>query len=141
MNASLVPTISRTRRLGRQTASLVGRLAIPLLRDLNASEVCQVLSDQSVKDYGTGDVILAQGDRRSEMFVIVSERVRVAVSDGINERHVGEMGAGACFGQMELLTGEAASASVTAITACTLLVVCEVTFRAALAQSPGAPAE
>src|SRR6185369_12289694 len=76
----------------------------------------------------------AQSDRTSEKYIVVSGLVRVTAGEGESARVVAELGAGACFGEMRLLTGRGASATVGSLTPCTVLVVRGEAFHEAMAQ-------
>jgi CRP-like cAMP-binding protein len=84
--------------------------------------------------YAPGERIVRQGDASSEMFLIESGEVVVGLERGTVE--IARLGAGDFFGEMSLMAGEPRNATVSAVTACVLLVVDHDAFRAALQLAP-----
>lgn len=76
--------------------------------------------------FPAGSLILAEGDRRSEMYVLASGCAEALLVDrqGV-ERVVSAIGAGETIGEMSLLTGSPASATVRAVEDVELLVLRE----------------
>jgi branched-chain amino acid transport system substrate-binding protein len=67
--------------------------------------------------FAAGETIVEQGAQGDSLFIIVEGAVGVRVQVGDDEIiEVDRMGAGTFFGEMALLTGEARSASIRAIT-------------------------
>lgn len=88
--------------------------------------------------YAPGEVIVTQGEKTDQLFIIDkgSVVVEVATEPG-KSRVVAKLGAGKFFGEMALMTGEPRSATVRAETECELLVVGHAAFHETLATTPG----
>jgi len=82
------------------------------------------------QSYDTGHVIVRQGDRGGDVYIIASGDVRVTRrSDAGVETELRRLGAGQYFGEIGLLANSPRTATVTAISAVDLLVLNEATFR------------
>lgn len=88
--------------------------------------------------YGHEELIVKQGDRSSEMFVVERGRVRIEANvDGSSEPHViSVLGRGEFFGEMSMLTGEARAASVVAVEETEVLVLERDRFAPILESNP-----
>jgi CRP-like cAMP-binding protein len=92
--------------------------------------------------YAADEVIVKEGDKTSELFIIDSGEVVVEVSRQRDGQRTGtqlplaRLGAGKFFGEMSLMTGEERKATVRAATECTLLVVDHEAFHDTLAAHP-----
>ena len=105
-------------------------------RSLDGVEILAGLTDEQRVElaavsrpllYAAGEVIVAEGDAGDSMFVVARGEASVTLSqtDGI----LATLRAGAFFGEMSLLTGDARSATVTAVTDCELIEVSADAFR------------
>jgi CRP-like cAMP-binding protein len=79
-----------------------------------------------------GHVLVREGDRGLEFFVIVSGRAKVSRKG----RKVGELGPGDFFGELSLLIDADRNATVTAVTPMEAIVLSRREFEAALADAP-----
>lgn len=79
-----------------------------------------------------GHVLVKEGDRGLEFFVIVSGRAKVSRKG----RKVGELGPGDFFGELSLLIDADRNATVTALTPMEAIVLSRREFEAALADAP-----
>lgn len=71
----------------------------------------------SERSFPPGSIIVAQGDTGDSMFIIVEGVINVVVDTGADARiDVVRMGAGGFFGEMALLTGQARTATIMAVT-------------------------
>jgi small-conductance mechanosensitive channel/CRP-like cAMP-binding protein len=77
--------------------------------------------------YAAGEAIVAEGDAGDSMFVLARGEAAVTLSE--TEGVVATLRAGAFFGEMSLLTGDARSATVSAVTDCELIEVSADAFR------------
>jgi two-component SAPR family response regulator len=59
-------------------------------------------------------VIVRQGSRAADFYLVHSGRVRVSVSEGERERTLTSLSRGECFGEMSLVSGSLTTATVTA---------------------------
>jgi CRP-like cAMP-binding protein len=106
-------------RLGRASDRIKALRGVPLLRDLDRSDLAQVAKMSYSVTREPGDVLLQQGDIGTELLLVVEGTARVE-RDG---QVVGEVGPNAVIGEMALLDNHRRSASVIAETHCELLVV------------------
>jgi CRP-like cAMP-binding protein len=79
-----------------------------------------------------GHVLVKEGDRGLEFFVIVEGRAKVSRRG----RKVGELGPGDFFGELALLIDSKRNATVTALTPMEAIVLSRREFEAALADAP-----
>ena len=77
--------------------------------------------------YAAGEAIVAEGDAGDSMFVLARGEAAVTLSQ--TEGVVATLRAGAFFGEMSLLTGDARSATVSAVTDCELIEISADAFR------------
>lgn len=104
------------------------RLAhVDLFAMLTAEERVTLATECPEKLFAADEVIVRQGAAGSSMFVILSGRVRVVLES--SGREVAAIEAGGFFGEMSMLTGEARTASVRAVTDVTALEVTADRFR------------
>jgi CRP/FNR family cyclic AMP-dependent transcriptional regulator len=95
----------------------LGRLA--LFADLPKSELETIVRRSNEVSFGEGAWIIRQGDPQSDVYVIVEGEVAVVIDD--EDRHV--LSKGAFFGEVSVLLGEPASASIVTRTPITCLVI------------------
>lgn len=87
--------------------------------------------------FGAGEDIIRQGEQGDELFIIQSGQALVVVAQGDrNSMEVARLGEGNVFGEMSLVTGEARTATVRAISPCELIVVGHEAFRSVLQAHP-----
>lgn len=91
-----------------------------------------------VKMFVTGEIIVRQGDRSTELYIIDRGEVTIELArpDGAAVV-VARLGAGKFFGEMGLMTGEERKATVRAAKECELLVIGHQAFESTLAAVPG----
>jgi len=90
-----------------------------------------------VRYFAPGEVIVTQGDKSSEMFIIDRGEVAVELQQDRRAASVARLGPGKFFGEMGLMTGEPRTATVRATTECELLVVGHDAFQQTIAPVPG----
>jgi small-conductance mechanosensitive channel/CRP-like cAMP-binding protein len=84
--------------------------------------------------YGSGEIIIRQGDVGDELFIVLSGQVSVVLDRGNGvEAEVAALGPGKFFGEMSLLTGAPRRATVRAVRECEVLVVGKAAFQDILA--------
>jgi len=105
---------------------------VPLFAGLSKRDLAQIASVADEVDFDAGKVLIREGERGREFFVIVDGEVEVRRGD----EHVATMGAGDFFGEMALLTHTPRNATVTTTTALRALVLADRQFRALLDHSP-----
>ncbi len=113
---------------------------------LRAVHCFQVLPDAALarlarsavaRIYAAGEDLIRQGDEGAELFVLQRGAAAVLVAqEGREPVEVARLGAGAFVGEMSLVTGEARSATVRAVSPCECLVVSSDALRPLLEESP-----
>lgn len=103
-------------------ASLLGRS--DLFGGLDIRDRKQISELCTRRRIGPRQVVFHQGDPGREMFIVVSGRLKISVtSEGGRELSFFILDSGDIFGELALLDGERRSATVSAISACELLVL------------------
>lgn len=111
--------------------------AIPLLAELDPSELARVAAVSRVRSYSGREAVVTQGEPAEALFAIVHGRLKV-VSCGPDGRDtvLGIMAEGEVFGEVALIDGGTRSATVTTIEPCELLVIEREPFLELLQRSP-----
>ena len=132
------PVDDGTRRLEVDRVRVAAAMgAVDLLKPL-PDDSRQLLVDRAgLRRYGPGEPVVRKGDPSQEMFIVERGALAVEVPrDGSPAAEVATLGAGECFGEMGLLTGELRSATVRAKTLCDLIVIDHESFHDVLAAHP-----
>jgi CRP-like cAMP-binding protein len=89
----------------------------PLFEGLSRWEARKIVLLGQLRSHAAGTLVLRKGDRGHEMYMVISGRLRAFDPRG-DERDalLADMGPGAIFGEVALVSGEVRSASVAAIT-------------------------
>lgn len=115
------------------TVSLAGSF----FHGLSEDEVQTISADLPIRQFPAGSVVLAEGDILREVYVIQSGSADVYVSDRRSALHrINTVGAGDSIGEMSLLTGQPASATVRASTDVRVLALNEHAFQTLLTTYP-----
>jgi len=110
---------------------------VPLFAGLGPELLEKLESRFVTKRYRRNTVIIQEGDASNAVFVVVSGRLKVFVSDEQGrEVVVNELGPGACFGELAMLTHEPRSASVMTLGDSELRSINEKTFYELLQGEP-----
>ncbi len=88
---------------------------VPLFQGLSACERVKLAESMRRHTYSPSDVIVRQGDRTTDFYIILSGSVRVSRKAGRREIPIADLHAGDFFGDMALLDSLPRSATVTAI--------------------------
>ena len=107
--------------------------SIPLLAVLKPRDRQRVLRNAREQTYAPGDVVVAEGDPATRLYLIASGTARVEVA-GVGT--VGRLHAGDFFGELALIEEHGRTASVVADTELTCLLVSAWEFRASLEEHP-----
>src|SRR5438552_1616274 len=88
--------------------------AEPLFESLSEEQLDHVVQEARLKLFGRGEPVIEEGAEGDSMFVMLRGAANVFVSKNGSRIRVATLGAGHCFGEMSLLTGEPRSATVRA---------------------------
>jgi small-conductance mechanosensitive channel/CRP-like cAMP-binding protein len=87
--------------------------------------------------FAAGETIVREGDRGSSMFVVEAGRLGVSAHGTVGEsQRLAVLEAGTAFGEISLLTGDARTATVRALTEATLLEIDKATIAPILRENP-----
>lgn len=127
---------ARTREERRsQIRAFLG--GVELLDALSAAETARLAETAEVRTYAVGEDIVSQGDAGSEFFIVEEGSVHTIVETPEGRcLTFGPFGRGFFFGEMSLLTGEPRSATVTALSDVSVLVITKERFADVLTSNP-----
>ena len=109
---------------------------IDLFEPLSDAEVRTVASRLRPLHYAAGERILEEGAPGDSFFLVDRGEVRVLRRGGGPQREIARIGAGECFGEMAMLTGQQRTATVVAATDVDVLVIDKAGFQDILAANP-----
>jgi CRP/FNR family transcriptional regulator, cyclic AMP receptor protein len=116
----------------RSNAKLNLIKSVPLFEHCSKQDLRQISGIADEVDLRAGKVLIQEGKRGREFFVVVSGEVEVSR----NGRRVRKLGPGAFFGEMALLSKSSRTATVTASTPVDVLVITDRAFLALLEKVP-----
>jgi small-conductance mechanosensitive channel/CRP-like cAMP-binding protein len=88
---------------------------IDIFKPLSKKMLESLAGAAEIRVYGTGEIILRQGDAGDELFIVESGQVGMTVRKDSRVTFSKDRGAGYLFGEMSLLTGEPRTATVKAL--------------------------
>jgi CRP-like cAMP-binding protein len=100
---------------------------VEILASLTAEHRAQLVGASRTALYSAGEVIVGEGEPGASMFVVTRGEAAVTLSHTVGE--LARLREGGFFGEMSLLTGDARSATVTAVTDCELIEISAEAFR------------
>jgi CRP/FNR family cyclic AMP-dependent transcriptional regulator len=107
---------------------------VPLLSSLSEGELALLARVVSSKSYARGNLILAAGDLTDSLFILISGRIKVFMSDlDGKEVILSILGPNEFFGEMALIDNSPRSANVVALEPCELLCIPKPEFKRCLA--------
>ncbi|MBI3866400.1 MAG: mechanosensitive ion channel family protein, partial [Planctomycetia bacterium] len=110
---------------------------VPLFRALPEEAMARLAGASRVARYAGGEVIIHQGDKGSELFVVDSGEVSVSVRNADDTHaHLQTIKAGDFFGEMSLLAGDRRTATVSAAGDCELMVIGKPALAAVFERQP-----
>jgi hypothetical protein len=110
----------------------------PLFSDFSSAELLAVIGGLRLLTFHSGDIVITEGEPGDSLFVLTTGRVKAFVRNPAG-RHVQirEMGEGAFFGEISILTGKPRTATVTAASRVELLELDRATLDALTPGHPG----
>jgi len=118
--------------MARRDAYIEHLTRVPLFSACSRDELRKLSRRTTDIPVAEGHVLVKEGDRGLEFFVIVSGRAKVSRRG----RKVGELGPGDFFGELALLIDTERNATVAALTSMEAIVLSRREFDAALADAP-----
>ena len=118
--------------MGRRDAYIDHLTRVPLFSACSRDELRRLARRTTDIPVAEGHVLVKEGDRGQEFFVIVDGRATVSRRG----RKVGKLGPGDFFGELALLIRADRNATVTALTPMEAIVLSRGEFDAALAEAP-----
>lgn len=106
--------------------------SIPFLDPLNPEDLYELAEKIQKRIYAPTEMILRQGEPGEEFFIINAGQVSIQ----IDHREIKQIGVGAYFGEMSLLTGEPRTATIVAISEVVVYVMGHAAFREILKKHP-----
>jgi NTE family protein len=104
---------------------------------LAPEEIARLFGMLPRRHFDAGTTVVLQGDRPNAIFVVLAGRGEVLVSGPLGASHVvGHVVPDSTFGEMSLLTGNTAAATVRAVTDLEVLVIAATDFDRIVADSP-----
>ena len=123
-------------KLGLTNVSTALLRNVPLLSVLGEDELVQLARVVSRKSYARGSLILAAGDPTDSLYILVSGRMKVCMSDlDGKEVILAILGPNEFVGEMGLIDNSPRSASVVALEPCEIVSVTKADFRRCLADN------
>jgi len=93
------------------TSDLLRR--VPIFAGLTPTQMAQLSGNVAKQRYKRGELIVEQGKKSGALFVILSGRARVVMTDRRGKEVIlNTLGPGDCIGEMSLIDGQSHSASV-----------------------------
>src|SRR6201982_694752 len=107
-----------------------------LFECLSENQLDQMVKQARLKLFGRGEPVIEEGAAGDSMFVMLRGAANVFVSKNGSKIQVARLGAGDCFGEMSLLTGEPRSATVRADGDCYVMEIGKPVMAEVLSSSP-----
>jgi CRP-like cAMP-binding protein len=107
-----------------------------LFQCLADSQIDNLVEQSRVSHFGRGERVIREGAEGDSMFVLLRGAAEVSISKNGASIPVATLGAGDCFGEMSLLTGERRTATVRAQTDCQVMEISKPVMAEVLRDSP-----
>src|SRR6266496_6742562 len=109
----------------------------PLFGCLSDEQLNHLVKQARLNVFGRGEPVIEEGSPGDSMFVLLRGAANVFVSKNGSTVQVATLGAGDCFGEMSLLTGEPRSATVRADGDCYVMEIGKPVMAEVLSGAPG----
>jgi CRP-like cAMP-binding protein len=107
-----------------------------LFQCLSDSQIDSLVEQSHVSHFGRGERLIREGAEGDSMFVMLRGAAEVSIARNGDSIPVATLGAGDCFGEMSLLTGERRTATVRAETDCKVMEISKPVMAEVLRDSP-----
>jgi small-conductance mechanosensitive channel len=108
----------------------------PLFECLSDAQIENLVKDARLNHFGRGERVIQEGAEGDSMFVLLRGAAQVSVSKNGSSIPVASLGAGDCFGEMSLLTGERRTATVRAESDCYVMEISKPVMAEVIRDSP-----
>lgn len=108
----------------------------PIFGCLSETQIDNLVTQARLNHFGKGERLIEEGAEGESMFILLRGSASVLVSKNGASIQVGTLGAGDCFGEMSLLTGEKRSATVRADADCHVMEIGKPVMAEVIRESP-----
>jgi small-conductance mechanosensitive channel/CRP-like cAMP-binding protein len=108
----------------------------PIFKCLGDEQLDALLPRGRTAHFGKDEKLIQQGEAGQSMFLLVSGEANVTVERNGNPTLVASLGAGDCFGEMSLLTGEPRTATVIANSDCEVVEIDKAVLARSVKENP-----
>lgn len=109
----------------------------PIFECLSDTQIDNLVRHARLDHFGRGERVIEEGADGDSMFILLRGTASVAVSKNGATIQVAMLGAGDCFGEMSLLTGEKRSATVRADADCYVMEIGKPVMADVIREAPG----
>lgn len=109
---------------------------IRLFESLSTADLQAVADIAELATFSSGDRILTEGEPGDSLYVLLNGTVAVFTERGGHRVALAQLGEGAVFGEMAILTEEVRSASIDAVADCQCLSLAREPFRSLVEERP-----
>jgi small-conductance mechanosensitive channel/CRP-like cAMP-binding protein len=131
--------IERPERDKQQVVQTTARIMLrqqALFKHLTDEQLDALLPRGRATHFGQGEKVIQQGEDGESMFILVEGKASVVAERSGTPKLLAWLGAGDCFGEMSLLTGEKRNATVVAHTDCEVVEIGKAVLAKSLKEHP-----